>query len=114
MRNRPRELQMGERDLAAIRAGRGDRHLFAAPTPVTLAPSLIVTRGPQFDSVTVVPLRWSSWVIVPARPFFIGRPGRGSSAWIWLVDLVECLVRGAGKKDWRRFGLTFTFGHDFV
>ena len=31
-----------------------------------------------------------SWVMVPARPFFMGRPGwLRSSAWIWLFSSTE-------------------------
>ena len=43
-----------------------------------------------------MPWRLSSWVIVPARPFFIGRPGWvRSSAWIWLFS--GCVAPNAGS-----------------
>lgn len=40
-----------------------------------------IQRGEQ----VAVPWRLYSWVMVPGRPFFRGRPGSvRSSAWIWL------------------------------
>ncbi len=49
----------------------------------------------------VVPCRLQSWVIVPARPFFIGRPGWvRSSAWIRLFSSTESTMACAGGSRW--------------
>ena len=62
--------------------------------PITVPSSTFIAANR-----VVVPLRLSSWVMVPARPLFIGRPGSCAVERLDLALLVD------GKHDGVRRGI---------
>src|SRR5437879_13847615 len=62
-----------------------------------LRPMMVPSSTLSAANRVVVPCRLQSWVIVPARPFFMGKPGWvRSSAWIWLFSSNDRTMEVAG------------------